>query len=214
MPKTYSRSEWGARPPKPGPGLLFGATVQSIALHWPAMTRPLTTVADVMAALRAWQAFHMDDKGWSDIAYQEAYDNAGNTYILRGLDTQSGANGDEDGNEENGALLLILAPGEQPSPAMMKAVRGGVARHRALFRNSRGVKGHADVRPEPTACPGPIVLALIRTGAFEPSPVRAPIRRALRVATSAIKEVRDLGYPGFADRLKAAREAARKNHSR
>ena len=212
MPKTFSRSEWGARPANPGPGPLFGATVESIALHWPAMTEPLTTVADVMAALRSWQRFHMDDKGWSDIAYQEAYDQAGNTYILRGLDTQSGANGDVDGNEENGALLLILAPGEQPSPAMMKAVRAGVARHRALFRNSVGVKGHSDVRPEPTACPGPIVLALIRTGAFEPSPVRAPITRTLHKLTTAIKQASGDGYTGAADRLKAARKAIRGNH--
>lgn len=214
MPRTFTRSEWGARPAKPGPGPLFGATVESIALHWPAITVPIHGAEHIKGALRAWQSFHMDDKGWSDIAYQEAYDQDGNTYILRGLDMQSGANGDEDGNEENGALLLILAPGEQPTPAMLAAVRDGVARHRALFRNSRGVKGHSDVRPEPTLCPGPIVLALIRAGAFEPKPARVPIRRALRVATDAIKQVRNLGYPGFADRLKAAREAARKNHSR
>jgi len=206
MPKTYSRADWGARPAKPGPGPLFGSTVKSFVLHWPAMSKPLTTVTAVMAALRSWQDYHMDDKGWSDIAYQEAYDQAGNTYILRGLDMQSGANGDEDGNEENGAALLILAPGEQPSEAMITAVRGGVARHRGLFRNSRGVKGHSDVRPEPTSCPGPIVLAMIRAGAFEPRPSTKPLRKAI---TPAIRAARKIGRTRLADRLRKIRDGLR-----
>lgn len=212
MPKTYSRADWGARKPKPGPGLLYGATVKSIVLHWPATSRPIRGVQNVMAALRGWQSYHMDDKGWSDIAYQEAYDQDGNTYIGRGLDVQSGANGDEDGNEENGALLLILAPGEQPTPAMMKAARKGIARHRALFHRSRGVKGHSDVRPEPTSCPGPIVLGLIRAGEFEPSGKNVAAQRAINAARARAKDA--LGHldrprPRLRFQLERAKDALR-----
>lgn len=205
MPKTYSRSEWGARPARGGPGLLYGSTVESIALHWPAMTKPIRGVENVKAALRGWQIFHQDTRGWSDIAYQEAVDQDGNRYVLRGLDVQSGANGDTGTNKANGAVLLILAPGEQPTPAMMKAVRRVVADHRRLFPRSRGVKGHADVRPEPTACPGPIVLGLIRTGAFEPDNTK-PLRKALTTAT---REARKIGRKHLTDRLRKIRDGLR-----
>lgn len=212
MPKTYTRADWHARKPRPGPGLLYGATVRSITLHWPATSQPIRGVEHVMAALRSWQDYHMDDKGWSDIAYQEAYDQDGNTYILRGLDVQSGANGDTDANEENGALLLILAPGEHPSPAMMKAVRSGIARHRALFAKSRGVKGHSDVRPEPTSCPGPIVLALIRAGDFEPSGKDIAAQRAINAARELVKDALaelDRPRPRLRHQLDRAKDALR-----
>lgn len=214
MPRTYTRSEWGARPSRGGPGTLYASTVKSIVLHWPATTKPIRGVEAVKAALRSWQNYHMDTHGWSDIAYQEAYDQDGNTYILRGLDVQSGANGDTGTNEANGALLLILAPGEQPTSLMMAAVRDGIARHRHLFRGSSGVKGHSDVRPEPTSCPGPIVLDLIRSGAFEPVKRKPPIRRTLTKITAAIQQARGDGYTGLADRLKKVRESARDKHAR
>lgn len=214
MPRTFSRSEWGARPSRGGPGPLFGSNVQSIALHWPAIANPVHGVENVKTALRGWQNFHMDGRGWSDIAYQEAVDQEGNRYVLRGLDAQSGANGDEVANKAHGAILLILAPGEQPSPAMITAVREAVADHRRLFRNSRGVKGHSEVRPEPTSCPGPIVLALIHEGTFEPVPLKPSVRRALRKVTEAIEQAKADGYKGLADRLKKAREAARDKHAR
>lgn len=214
---TFTRDQWGARPSRGGPGPLNPAEVRSIALHWPAMSKPLRGVESVKAALRGWQAYHMDGHGWSDIGYQEAYDQDGNTYVLRSLSIQSGANGDTAANEANGAVLLILAPGEQPTDAMLTAVRNGVARHRALFPQSRGVKGHTDVRPEPTACPGPITLGLIRAGTFEPvaaKPAKKPIRRTLRKITTAIQQAKADGYTGLADALKKNRERARKNHAR
>lgn len=164
----YSRAEIGLRPARGGPGPLWPSRVEGIALHWPAMSRPLTTVEAVKNALRGWQAYHLS-KGWSDIGYQVAVDQDGNRYDLRGLATQSGANGDEDVNERFGAVLLILAPGEQPSAAMVAEVRQVIADHRALFPRSTKIVGHSDIRPEPTACPGPAALAAIRAGKFEPT---------------------------------------------
>jgi N-acetylmuramoyl-L-alanine amidase. len=132
------------------------------------MSSPLHGFDAIAAALRSWQTFHMDSRGWSDIAYQEAVDNDGNVYVLRGLGTTSGANGDTATNAAYGALLLILAPGEQPTDAMTAAVRRRVAAHRRRFPRSHRIVGHNDIRPEPTSCPGPIVSKLIDAGVFEP----------------------------------------------
>lgn len=169
MPQHFTRSDWGARPPEPGPGPLTPELVRGIVLHWPGMAQPIHEVPAVKAALRSWQDYHMDVKGWSDIAYQVAIDQLGNTYQLRGLRTQSGANGDTTTNERYGALLLVIAPGEQPSVAMTLAVRRTIARHRELFSSSSAILGHGQVRPEPTSCPGPAVQAAIDGGRFVPA---------------------------------------------
>lgn len=167
MPQHLSRAEWGGRPPR-GRYRLAPLAVKGVALHWPGTTNPIHGVRAVSAALRAWQNDHMDnpEKRWSDIAYQIAIDQDGNTYGLRGLRYRSAANGDRDTNLLYGAFLLVVAIGEEPSPAAIKAVRGRVAAHRSLFDSSRLIVGHRDIRPEPTQCPGDLVGDLIDAGAF------------------------------------------------
>lgn len=191
MPEFISRDQWGARDPRSGPGTLDRAKVRGIALHWPGITTPIRGIANVKRALRAWQDFHMDDRGWSDLAYQQIVDQDGNRYQGRGLGVQSGANGDEFVNENFGALLLILAPGERPSPAMVKAVHRVIRRHRALYANSGQIVGHNQVRPGGTTCPGPIVSGSITDGVFEPpkpwttTVLRRRVTRALAEAEEA-----------------------------
>lgn len=163
----YSRTEIGLRPTR-GRTRLDRADVEGVALHWPGTETRYQTAAGVMAALRGWQRLHMDTNGWSDIAYQLAFDQHGNTYGLRGLRYRSGANGDTDVNERYGAFLLVLAIGEQPTPAMIAAVTKKVGRFFHLFPDAARVVGHLDVRPEPTACPGPAVMRLIHSNAFTP----------------------------------------------
>lgn len=164
----YSRQEIGLRAPTHPPGRLDPAEVVGIALHWPATPTELTTVAACKAALRGWQDYHMDGRGWSDIAYQQAIDQEGNTYQLRGLGDRSAANGDEDLNGRFGALLLLVAYEERPSDAMIARVRYRIARHRARFHNSRRIVGHGEIRPGGTACPGPQIQRLIDAGKFKP----------------------------------------------
>lgn len=163
----YSRSDWSARPGTPGPGRLDPQHVRGLALHWPGLAKPMRGDLNVMAALRSWQNMHMDTRGWSDLAYQETIDQDGNVYAGRGLRVQSGANGDEDTNQRFGAILLVIAPGEEPTEALIKALRRRIRRHRELFPRSTRIVGHCDIRPEPTACPGPAVTALIESGELE-----------------------------------------------
>ena len=202
-----SRAEWGARQAHGGPGPLDPAQVIGLAFHWPAMSKPIRGTANVARALRGWQAYHMDGRGWSDIAYQVAVDQDGDEYELRGLRTQSGANGDTDVNERFGAVLLILAPGEKPSKAMVATVRRIVGRHREFFPKSRALVGHGEIRPGGTACPGPEVEAALKRGDFEPN---TPLTRGGNI-DHALEDLR--GAKGKGERavhIRAARVALRK----
>jgi hypothetical protein len=131
-------------------------------------SRRLSKAADVAEALRGWQAYHMDDRGWSDIAYQVAVDQAGRAWTLRGLRTQSGANGNNEVNEEYGAILLVVGTGEEPTPELIATTRAVVADFRELYDGGTAIRPHSAVRPSGTDCPGDKVRALIEAGAFEP----------------------------------------------
>lgn len=163
-----SRKQWGARRRRHHPGRLDPSDVRGIVLHWPAMSGRVHTAAGAIASLRGWQNYHMDTHGWSDIAYQEAIDQLGNVYVLRGLKNRPAANGTTTTNGQYGALLLIVGPGEEPSAAMIAAVRRRVARHRELFPSSRRIVGHGDLKA--TTCPGNVVRDHIADGTFEPRP--------------------------------------------
>lgn len=197
----FSRVEWGARAANGGPGPLSASNVEGIALHWPALERPMRGVENVKDGLRSWQRMHMDTNGWSDIAYQAAVDQDGNIYELRGLSVQPGANGDEDVNERFGAILLVLAPGENPSAEMVRSTRQVIEWFRSRFPRARRIVGHSQVRPEPTACPGPVVLALIKSGEFEP---RKPKTRGAHIKAA----LRSLGQAEGAGQRRAEIDAA------
>ena len=186
----YPRRTWGARPTR-GATRLNRTQVKGIAFHWPAMAKPLTNPAAVMAALRGWQIFHMDTRKWADIAYQLAFDQDGNVYQLRGIGNRSGANGDTATNSEYGAFLLVLAPGEEPSDRMVKAVRRRVPGFRRMYPRAVDLVGHGEIRPGGTECPGPAVRRCLAEDAFEPdAPARplptsnpGPVKKAAKKAT-------------------------------
>ncbi len=167
-----TRAAWGARPSR-GASPLVAAEVDGTALHWPGMAKSIDATGDagkarVASALRGWQDYHMDVRGWSDIAYQVAVDQAGRAWTLRGLTTRSAANGDADVNSRYGALLLVLAPGETPSEAMEATVRGVIADFRRHFPAGTAIKPHSAVRPAGTDCPGDAARAAIARGDFTP----------------------------------------------
>lgn len=161
------RWQWGARKRKRHPGTLDPKEVIGIAFHWPGMAKPIHRKRDVMAALRSWQNLHMDDRQWSDIAYQIAIDQKGRRYRLRGMRNRSAANGNTELNLRYGAFLFILAPGEAPTPAMVNAGRKAVQSFRRKFPLAKTIVGHGDIRPNGTTCPGPILSADIHGGLFE-----------------------------------------------
>lgn len=166
------RSAWNARPSK-GPTHLNATGLLGTALHWPGMgNHRLFAQDDVAHALRGWQDYHMDTRGWSDIAYQVAVDQAGRAWQLRGLTTRSGANGDADANLAYGAILLVLGTGETPTGALINTTRQVIADFRRLYPKATAIKPHSWVRTQYTGagtdCPGDAARGLIAAGQFEP----------------------------------------------
>lgn len=163
------RASWGARARAHHPGVLERDDVIGLAFHWPAIDRPIAR-DEIAAALRGWQDYHMDGHGWSDIGYQLAIDQWGRVWELRGLTNRSAANGGTGVNGRYGAVLLILAAGEQPSEQMLDSTRGVVSQHRQAFPRSRDLVGHGAIRPGGgTECPGAVVERLLENGSFEPT---------------------------------------------
>lgn len=167
----HDRDDWGAAPATGGPGQLTPSRVEGVVIHWPGSgeTDSFDNDAEVAAALRGWQRFHQKDRGWSDIAYQRAFSQDGDVWELRGLRTQSGANGNADLNERYGAFLLVLVAGEEPSAAMKASVRASITEFRRIYGDDAAkILPHSAVRPDGTDCPGPRTRQAIARGEFEP----------------------------------------------
>lgn len=163
---VHQRSEWGARPPKQ-PGVPFDGQLGGIAVHWngPAVT------SGPAALLRADQNFHMDTRGWNDIAYNVAVDSAGEIWIARGLGVRSAANGDQTVNAKWGAVLCMIGQGQTPTAAMLAGLRDAVG----LFAGTNhlpnpAVTTHHDIYAAGTECPGPDLLAFVHAGLPTPTP--------------------------------------------
>ena len=169
MATTYlARAAWNARPPRSTTSFPNGRPL-GVACHWPGTTTKFRgrTRDQIASSIRGWQDFHMDDRGWSDIAYSVAIDPAGRVWQLRGLKVRSAANGGTQPNADWLAALWVLGQGEDPTPAQIQAFRDW-RRDRVLatWPGAGAVKTHNDVRPEPTACPGPDVTRLVRSGSL------------------------------------------------
>lgn len=186
---TYvTRAQIGLRAPT-GSHSLVPSQVKNTAHHYPGTASPINAVGDaglarVKSALRGWQAYHMDTRGWSDIAYQVAVDQVGRAYTLRGINIRSAANGGTQVNLEYGAILLILGNNEAPSAAMQATARAVMQDYRVRFAAiPRRPTWHGAIRPGGTAadpstdCPGDLTIAAIKAGKFDAAstPVVPPI---------------------------------------
>jgi hypothetical protein len=101
------------------------------------------------------QTFHMDGRGWSDIAYSYLVCKHGYTFEGRGVGIRTAANGTNSGNDAYHAVCFLgddTANRDDVTDAGRRALRETVAM-------CNGWTAHADlVRPhswfKPTACPG------------------------------------------------------------
>ena len=170
-----TRAEWGARVPKARAGL--SSTVNGVFMH-----HTVTAIAPADAIVRAVQNFHMDSRGWNDIAYSFLIDVVtGTIYEGRGIGI---AGGHTRGYNSSSHAICWIANTDEVNPSM-KAKRAWLAvLHTIEQQYGRGPRrGHQDVAS--TGCPGGFGYSWLKAGfpvndgttpapAPEPQPAPAP----------------------------------------
>lgn len=172
-PSLLPRSAWASRGPVRPLTTLDRNEVEGVCLHWPGTSVPIGDAGRdrTAARLEGYRRFHTAEppvgRDWSDIAYQLGVDQGGRAWSLRGIEHRSAANGTANLNARFVAVVLLVGPGEQPTPAMLNTARW--LRSEVIIKAYPGatrVTGHGQIRPEGTDCPGPAILQRINSGEF------------------------------------------------
>ena len=109
------RADWGARPALGRVGL-DDPTYATI--HWNGPPRDYSDTSESEAAqMRAIQNFHMDNRGWSDIAYSFCVFQSGRVYEARGWNIRTAGQGTEEGNDTSHAHYWANRGTEPPTAA-------------------------------------------------------------------------------------------------
>lgn len=145
--QIVSRAEWRARPPK---NRASWGNVVGIAVHH--TVTPAT--GDIASRCRGIQNFHMDTRGWWDIAYNYLIDNEGRIWEGRGLASRSGANGTKASNRAYVAVAFI---GDFSNTTPSDAAIQAFTELRCMtiipqFRKALAIKPHNAFKN--TGCPG------------------------------------------------------------
>jgi len=176
------RPDWGARKARDDDALAE-ASRRGVVIHWngPKIGQP--EHQGCPGLVRGIQDFHMDSKGWTDIAYSFVACQHGTVYEGRGWRGFQFANGSVkppagtgrfdltvDGSSEHWYTVLCLTGGDhdakgrvldeqRPSAALVGALTGlvEIARDKGAGRE---VKPHNDFRVK--SCPGPTLHSHVR----------------------------------------------------
>jgi hypothetical protein len=179
----HARSDW-TDAPRPVADLvrLDPAEVVGVAVHYTGSTSKLGQSATLVLSKRRLEderVFHTasppQGRGWSDIAYLAAQDQAGRVFDCRGIAYRSAANGNATVNRQYGAITWLIGVGDTPTPAMIEAFKVW-RRDYWLTRYPKATKvvGHRDLYA--TECPGDPAYTLVRSGELlkPPTPVITP----------------------------------------
>ena len=161
--QAICKSAWGGREPS---GALTSHTIERMTVHHTAALLDANRKAPARA--RAHQRFHMDDRGWVDLAYHFLVDANGNVYEGRRVT----AVGDTGTNYDPTGHFLVCAEGDFNSQAIPAAQVSAMADVLAWGAVHFGVdpatiRGHRDWAA--TSCPGDNFYSLISRGTLEQS---------------------------------------------
>lgn len=148
-----TRAEWGARPPKSTTRL--PATKPGLTLHWEGPATGTFTHDKCPGRVQGIQRFHMDGRGWNDIAYNFLVCPHGTIYEGRGWGTQSAANGTTAGNQSDHAACYLGGQGDpftRPAKTAFVWLRDESDRR---YQQTTLVRPHSAHKP--TECPGDVI---------------------------------------------------------
>lgn len=152
--ELLTRSEWGARARRSSTSVhpTFGC-----AGHWQGSTSAWPWDHSVCASIvRGIQRYHMDSRGWVDIAYNALTCPHGYAFEGRGRQVRSAAQGTTDGNNRALAVCDLAGPGVPLTAGSKRAQRaamdwlqaGGAGPGRNSHRDWRNTDCPGDARHE------------------------------------------------------------------
>lgn len=167
-----TRRQWGARASR-GTTPLYGS--KGLVAHYNGPRLNLTAGCDdgrrCKAVVQATQRFHMDARGWNDIAYSFlTCPSCGRVYEGRGWGVRTAANGTNTGNSWGHAVMVLIGEGEPLTDTAKKSLLALAVVHRRRYSRHTW-KTHGDFKA--TSCPGVSLTRWIRNGA-SPPPVPKP----------------------------------------
>lgn len=171
---THDRADWGAQrwafvpdvgrtlvPYLYADGTLLPWKRDKIVIHWGGNTDPdgsddVPTEAEEKAILRGWQRYHMDSRGWTDIAYNAGVGNTGSKYRLRGNNRSGATSGDydHDGIPENYEAFAIVWIGGSRGTPTEAAYRAMAEIIEDIFAEQGEIPVTVHSDHKATACPG------------------------------------------------------------
>lgn len=152
-----SRGAIGLRPPR---SRTFSPTppTDGAVFHWQGSGHGAVGLEAAKAQFRAWQAYHMDTHGWSDIGYNFGIPRGcpvGTVFEGRGFGVW-GAHAGSSGNDELGVLFMCGSADGGPTADQFATAQ----MFRALYARGRPT-GHREHMQ--TSCPGDAAMAWVRS---------------------------------------------------
>lgn len=162
--KFVTRAQTGLRAPK---RVSRGTLSKPSTGHWngPTVTVGGSPIFDHKYCAGLWrgiQAFHMDSRGWNDIAYNFGICQHGYIYEGRGLNVWNGANGTNEGNQTSHAIMMMAGAGNPFNVVEKAAFRDCVKYVDERTAAPYAAIGHRDHKS--TECPGGARYDWIRGG--------------------------------------------------
>lgn len=147
-----TRAQLGMRPPKSVSRNISPELGGGVA-HWGGPAQRIAEHAQCEETWRDWQSFHMDERGWADIAYTMAFCNHGYVLAGRGYGIRTAAQGTNDGNQRYYAYVWIGGQGQVPTQLALDALDWCIAEGRRVGGAGRDVRPHTAFTG--STCPGP-----------------------------------------------------------
>ena len=154
--KVVRRSEWGAREPAKPFRALSPGRVKGVVLHHSGVQDGPTGVA----AVRAFEAYHMDTRKWDGVAYNWLVDPSGAVFEGRGGGWRGAATKGWNARSES---ICYTGWGYDPVPAVaLKAIRSVIDDVQFRYGGSLWVRGHRDMSS--STCPGDFLYDWLADG--------------------------------------------------
>lgn len=128
-----------------------------VAAHWGGSAQRNDTHSQCEETWRQWQKYHMDRRGWVDIAYTMGFCQHGYVLAGRGFYVRTAANGTNDGNLKFYAFTWVGGQGQKPSALALEAFDWCIAEARKNGSAGMEVKPHRVFTG--STCPGPELSA-------------------------------------------------------